>query len=667
MNATSHEILAVLLRATIALSVSALVVEGLIRWLRPRSIVLQRAAWLLVLVQGVVWGSMSLNVPCPAWLVSTNSGTENEVAPAIPAEVTSVPLDMPFVVGGMPDTTIIESPGLQSDEVDWRRALLLTWIVGMVGLTTLWLAAYGRFLFRCAGSRPAREAWAAEWEALLAREGVRRRIPLHVSDRIGPVLCWTPWGYRLVVPSGLWSELNPDQRAAVLSHELAHFRRGDLWRNLVAQSLGLVHWFNPAAWWAASRFVALAEWACDREAAGRHPTGPVEYARALLRVGAGRDSFSPCAATVRGGSLAVRIRQLLTVSSLEDSIMKKTLVAIVILAMLGLNVFRVQLVAQEPEGGLPIAPTAPLEPLPGNTSAPPGNTKHVASYSGVAGSYVIEPPDVLKLQLDKMVPRPPYRVSAYDVLQVFATGVSPEFPISNFYLVEAEGTIDLGPTYGRVKVAGKTIADITKIVEVKLLEMYAKPKVSVQLARATSFNPVTGNYLVGPDGTINLRQYGSVHVAGKTVAQAAKVIEGQLQKSLQDPVVSVDVTAINSKVYYIITLGGPDKGDSVDRVPYTGNETALDALAQLQGITQISGKHLWIARPASAKSEPGVKEQILPIDWAALARGAGGSSNPEIRSGDRLYISDKPLTELTQEPSRLRSPPSGASAPPTRR
>ena len=42
----------------------------------------------------------------------------------------------------------------------------------------------------------------------------------------------------------------------------------------------------------------------------------------------------------------------------------------------------------------------------------------------------------------------------------------------------------------------------------------------MQLARVSGAQPVTGQYLVGPDGTINLRQYGVVHVAGKTVTEA---------------------------------------------------------------------------------------------------------------------------------------------------
>ena len=113
----------------------------------------------------------------------------------------------------------------------------------------------------------------------------------------------------------------------------------------------------------------------------------------------------------------------------------------------------------------------------------------------------------------------------------------------------------------------------------------------------TRYWPVTGQYLVGPDGTLNLRQYGQIHIAGKTVTEARVAIEKHLQQFLDSPQVSVDVLAFNSKVYYVITQGA-GLGDSVRRLPVTGNETVLDAVSQVNGLSQVSSKKMWIARPA---------------------------------------------------------------------
>ena len=60
-----HEILVPLLRATAVLAVSAVMVQGLIWWLRPSSPGIQRAGWFLVLLQGVVLFHLPVKL---AWL-----------------------------------------------------------------------------------------------------------------------------------------------------------------------------------------------------------------------------------------------------------------------------------------------------------------------------------------------------------------------------------------------------------------------------------------------------------------------------------------------------------------------------------------------------------------------------------------------------------------------
>src|SRR5262249_47784878 len=91
--------------------------------------------------------------------------------------------------------------------------------------------------------------------------------------------------------------------------------------------------------------------------------------------------------------------------------------------------------------------------------------------------------------------------------------------------------------------------------------------------------PIRGQHLVRPDGSINLGIYGSVYVAGMTLEQARAAVAALLSqrvKNLTVRNVSVDVLAYNSKVYYVITDGG-GYGEQVVRLPITGNETVLDA------------------------------------------------------------------------------------------
>ena len=191
--------------------------------------------------------------------------------------------------------------------------------------------------------------------------------------------------------------------------------------------------------------------------------------------------------------------------------------------------------------------------------------------------YRIEPPDVLQIEMLKLVPLPPYRAESFDVLQLHVLGALPEQPIDGFFMVEAEGTINLGPAYGSVRVAGMTLDEVKRTVYKKLQEVLKARGLGAVGPRGrgpAGDRPVPG----GPDGTINLRQYGLVNVAGKTVTEARVAIQKHLTQFLDSPELSVEVVSYNSKVYYVITQGA-GMGDSVRRFPITGNETVLDAIA----------------------------------------------------------------------------------------
>jgi uncharacterized protein (TIGR03067 family) len=250
--------------------------------------------------------------------------------------------------------------------------------------------------------------------------------------------------------------------------------------------------------------------------------------------------------------------------------------------------------------------------------------------------YRIEPPDMLQIEMLKQVALPPYRAEAYDVLLIQVLGTLPDQPINDYCLVKAEGTVSLGPAYGTVRVVGMTVEEIQQAIERHLRQILQQPKVSVQLARATGTQPVTGEYLVGPDGTVNLCQYGSVHVAGKTITETKAALEQHLAEYFRSPEVTVDVVAYNSKFYYIITQGRK-VGDNVIRVPITGNETVMDALSNVGDSSQLSNKRIWISRPGV--DEPHTVKTLF-VDYDSITRG-GSSTNYQLFPGDRIFIVDR--------------------------
>jgi len=267
-------------------------------------------------------------------------------------------------------------------------------------------------------------------------------------------------------------------------------------------------------------------------------------------------------------------------------------------------------------------------------------------------AHRIAPPDILTLEMPDMVPLPPYRAAAHDILQIQVWGTMPEAPINGYYLVEAEGRVTLGAMYGSVQVAGMTLEEIEQTITQQLLAILRDPRVSVQLAQPAPTQQVTGQYLVGPDGTINLRSYGSIHVAGKTIPEAQLAIQEHLAGYFDSPEVAVNVIGYNSKFYYVITEGA-GQGDSVIKVPITGKDTVLDAISTVNGLSQMSSKNIWIARPVPGNGSP---QQILPIDWDAIAAAGETATNYQIMPGDRVFIAEDQTLALTNLISKVTSP-----------
>lgn len=266
--------------------------------------------------------------------------------------------------------------------------------------------------------------------------------------------------------------------------------------------------------------------------------------------------------------------------------------------------------------------------------------------------YRVEPPDVLLIEAVRMAPKAPYLIKTLDILLVNVAGTLPDQPIQGTFQVEPSGQINLGPSYGTVEAVGKTIHELTGDVEKQLRRVLNAPEVSISLFQTSGQQQIAGEHLVGPDGTVNLGIYGSVYVAGMTLDEVREAVETHLSRYLDKPEVSVDVFAYNSKVYYIITEGA-GFGDNVVRVPVTGNETVLDAIAQIGGMQQISSKTMWIARPAPG----GVGcDQILPIDWVAVTKGGATGTNYQMLPGDRLFISQDRLVAFDRMIAKMTAP-----------
>ena len=461
---TPADIAAALVRTTLAASVAALAAWALLAWLRIDSPRIHRTAWLLVIAQGWLFVPLTIEIQTSSPLSTTKraagftpAGFHGEEP--IPFESESQWGRGPFATS---DSLFVENSPSQKapDPVSF---VLAAWLLGTAAIVTVSAYRYWQVLRTLPlGSPPDEPTWQAEWRSAFAAAKLRRRqtVNLRVTASLGPLLHWAPWSYLILVPRELWSALASPERQAILRHELAHLRRHDLWKSLAVRILALPQWFNPLVWYAVRRFDEAAEWACD-DAAAATDAGRLTFAASLLQSAEYAVAPYPASAPAARGVLTRRIHRLVSPRFKEESKMKLLIVPTLIAIVAAVQIVRIEHVfAEEPPAAAAKSPAASAL----QHSGPPLSqeqmdfdrlAKEFEEFARV--DYVIEPPDILEIEGVKLVPKSPHHIETFDVLLIRAKGALPEQPIDNAYNVDADGSVNLGPNYGRIEVVGQTM------------------------------------------------------------------------------------------------------------------------------------------------------------------------------------------------------------------
>jgi polysaccharide export outer membrane protein len=280
--------------------------------------------------------------------------------------------------------------------------------------------------------------------------------------------------------------------------------------------------------------------------------------------------------------------------------------------------------------------------------------------------YRVEPPDILSIEAVNNIRPATDPLRAGDELVIRASNTLPIDPqgdpvqnefktINGLYRVQTDGTVDLGPEYGSVAVDGLPLKDARVAIDRHLRDEAGlnDPKVAVSLPNVNGKQLISGEHLIRPDGTVQLGVYGNVYVNGMTLDEVKTAIEAHLARYIHRPEVVVDVLAYNSKVIYIIS-DGAGNGDSVVRVPFTGNETVLDVISQVDGLSEVAAKnYLWVARPGPHGSEV---TQKMYVDWRGITQDAVTSTNYQMLPGDRLYVKADPLIAADSQIAKITVP-----------
>lgn len=198
-----------------------------------------------------------------------------------------------------------------SKAVAWSALLLLAYMVVCCVVLLVQSACLGRQL---AKARPLSGGPAQRiLTKLLRRHAGGRAVRLLSSDRcLEPVvfglLQWT-----IVLPASAEHRLSHDELRALLSHEVAHLVRRDLWWLWIGRVLCTCLAFQPLNFLARRRWGQAAEYLCDAWALQRGVTG-LSLARCLTRIAQWKLDAAEChivlAATGSRSNLVRRVERL---------------------------------------------------------------------------------------------------------------------------------------------------------------------------------------------------------------------------------------------------------------------------------------------------------------------------------------------------------------------
>ncbi len=115
---------------------------------------------------------------------------------------------------------------------------------------------------------------------------------------IGTPLLWCLGRPKLLLPLHLVKTLSLERWRGILTHELAHLRRGDHWVARLELVAGLFWWWNPIYWLARARVDAEAELACDAWVVWAMPKDRLTYAEVLFDICASLSLVRPAKPTL---------------------------------------------------------------------------------------------------------------------------------------------------------------------------------------------------------------------------------------------------------------------------------------------------------------------------------------------------------------------------------
>ena len=273
-----------LVRILVINAVAATVIGGFaaLVWRVTRRAPIARCLWLVAMLKLVTPPLLDVETA----LIPSASGETAAAAATSPFLPVFVPVTDGMAPAGATNdgSAVASQTATTSGPVIPWITLWVLWASGAVGASVLGMWRLRRCRSLVARASPAPPA-IADLVASVANQIGLPRAPRAcvVTARVSPFV----WAFArspvVVLPRDLIKGLSPEERRAVVAHELAHLARRDhvvRWLELIVAT---VHWWNPAAWWIRRRLHEVEELCCDARAVDALSQKARHYGRAILK------------------------------------------------------------------------------------------------------------------------------------------------------------------------------------------------------------------------------------------------------------------------------------------------------------------------------------------------------------------------------------------------
>lgn len=271
--------------------------------------------WLAVLIVMLV--PVSIRFPEKMHPVPESVSIETEVQTGI-SEPINPDAQKPILATDFEDNP----EPLRAVPADKIKLLAMLWLTVAVAMFLSRLARYAVFL-----KKLKRSSYAVSCPELA--EFTTRKIKVRISEKVYSPFMTGIFSPVLVLPK---AEFATEQLRNILTHEMTHFKRKDIWYKWFAFAVKCIHWFNPAVYFICGQINEECEISCDA-AVVRNMTKEQEmgYINTILSlIPTGSFKSVPLTTGMAGSKRALKKRFLMIKN--KKKISRKSIIVSIVLA-----------------------------------------------------------------------------------------------------------------------------------------------------------------------------------------------------------------------------------------------------------------------------------------------------------------------------------------------